>query len=76
MGIMKGLDKVKDWTTKLNMVGAKLAGMGMNGEKTKLNPKRGESVEETIYPLSPVKSPKKLKRLPSHLKKTKYRGLI
>ena len=36
------------------------------------NPKRGETVEPTVYPLSPVKAPKKIKKLPAHLKVTRY----
>ena len=79
MGIMNGLGKIKDWTGKLNAAGAKLAGMGEDEDGKpmfKLNPKRGEGIETTVYPLSPVKSPKKIKKLPSHLKQAKYRGLM
>ena len=78
MGMMKGLGKIKDWTGKLNAAGAKLAGMGEDEEGKKfikLNPKRGEGVEPTTYPLCPVKAPKKSKKLPSYLKQAKYRGL-
>ena len=78
MGIMNGLGKIKDWTGKLNAAGAKLAGIGEDedGNKImKLNPKRGESIEPTTYPLSPVATPKRIKKLPSCLKQSKYRGL-
>ena len=79
MGLMSGLGKIKDWTVKMNAAGAKLSGIkeDEDGKKTiKLNPKRGEGVAPTTYPLSPVKPPKKSKKLPAYLKQTKYRGLM
>lgn len=35
------------------------------------NPKRGEPIESTVYPLSPVAKPKPIKRLPGSLKPKK-----
>jgi len=80
--IIKGLKWAAGWKDKTNLPNSNPMTpeelrehilMKKESQKIRFNPKRGEGVEPTIYPLSPVKKPRKIKKLPSYLKKTTYR---
>ncbi len=81
--VMKGVKWAVGWKDKQNMAAAppltpeelqeRLLMKQQQRERIQFTPKRGEPIEPTVYPLSPVAKPKKIKRLPSYLKKTNYR---
>ena len=77
---MKGVKWAVGWKDKQNLAASTpltpeelKERMLMKKKTQELKPKRGEPIQPTIYPLVPVQKDKKLKRLPTYLKKCSYR---